>query len=63
MFTRAPSGSSFNVEMRVGALEETISVTGEGLVVDFQRIAPQAVLSKEVVEAIPTSQYFVRLGV
>ena len=37
MFTRAPSGSSFNVEIRVGALEETFSLTGEALVIDVQR--------------------------
>ena len=54
--------ATINAELRVGALEETITVTGESPVVDVQGVARQTVLSHEVVEAIPTSKYFVSLG-
>ena len=39
--------------MRVGALEETITVTGETPVVDVQTTQRETVLSADVVAAIP----------
>ena len=44
------------VEMRVGALEETITVTGETPVVDVQTARRETVLSADVVAAIPGSR-------
>src|SRR5216117_767767 len=41
------------VDMRVGALAETVTVTGETPVVDVQTTRRETVLSAEVVEAIP----------
>ena len=41
------------VDMRVGALEETITVTGETPVVDVQSTQRETVLSADVVAAIP----------
>ena len=41
------------IEMRVGALEETITVTGETPVVDVQTTQRETVLSADVVSAIP----------
>ena len=41
------------IEMRVGTLEETITVTGETPVVDVQTTARETVLSSDVVSAIP----------
>ena len=41
------------VDMRVGALEETITVTGETPVVDVQTTQRETVLSADVVAAIP----------
>ena len=55
--------ATINAELRVGALEETITVTGEAPVVDVQGVARQQVLTNETVEAIPTGKYFVSLGV
>jgi hypothetical protein len=55
--------ATVNAEMRVGSLEETITVTGEAPVVDVQGVARQQVLTRETVEAIPTGKYFVNLGV
>jgi len=41
------------IEMRVGALEETITVTGETPVVDVQSAQRETVLSPEAIAAIP----------
>jgi hypothetical protein len=45
-----------NLEMRVGALEETITVTGETPIVDVQSTTKQRVMSREVIDSIPTSR-------
>ena len=44
------------VEMHVGALEETITVSGETPVVDIQSTARETVLKADVVESIPGSR-------
>ena len=44
------------IEMRVGALEETITVTGETPVVDVQSTKRETVLSQEVISAIPATR-------
>ena len=48
--------ATVNAEMRVGALEETITVTGEASVVDTQSTAQTVTLGKEVLDAIPTGR-------
>src|SRR4029453_4208258 len=48
--------ATVNAELRVGALEETVTVTGETPVVDLQTAARQRVLSKEVLDAIPAGR-------
>ena len=55
--------ATINAEMKVGAQEETITVTGEAPTVDVQGVQRQRVLTNEVVEAVPTGKYFVNLGV
>jgi hypothetical protein len=49
--------ASLNAEMRVGAIEETITVTGETPVVDVQSAARQRVLDQEIMEAIPANRF------
>ena len=49
--------------MRVGALEETITVTGEAPVVDVQGVARQRTLSADVIDAVPTGRNYTNLGV
>ena len=49
--------------MKVGAIEETITVTGETPIVDIQSTARQQVLNKDVIEAIPTGRSYSALGV
>ena len=48
--------ASVSTEMRVGALEETITVTGETPIVDVQSAKVQQTVSKEILSAIPTSR-------
>ena len=46
--------ATVNAEMKVGALEETVTVTGASPVVDVQNVRTQTVLSREVLDALPT---------
>src|SRR5687768_9946806 len=43
---------SVHADLRVGALEETVTVTGESPVVDLQSAQRQTVLSNDVIKAI-----------
>src|SRR5262245_43467318 len=45
--------ASVNVELGVGAINETVTVTGESPVVDLQSARQQRVFSQEVLDAIP----------
>ena len=47
---------SINAEMRVGGLEETITVTGETPIVDVQSARRGATLSDEVIAALPATR-------
>ena len=42
--------------MRVGSLEETVTVTGEASVVDVQSVTQQVTLGKDVLDAIPAGR-------
>ena len=46
---------TINADMKVGNVAETITVTGETPVVDVQNASRQTVLSKDVLNAIPTA--------
>ena len=48
--------TSINAELRVGAVAESITVTGETPVVDVQSARQQTVLSGDVVRALPASR-------
>jgi hypothetical protein len=54
--------ASINADMRVGAVEETITVTGETPIVDVQSTARQRVLDQEVLEALPSGRTLAALG-
>ena len=45
-----------NAEMKVGSLEETVTVTGASPVVDVQNVRTQNVISRAVLDSIPTSK-------
>jgi hypothetical protein len=62
----ALSGSfvaTVNADLRVGALEETITVTGETPVVDVQSTTRQRVMDREVLDTIPTGSSEYAVGV
>ncbi|HEY7172444.1 MAG TPA: carboxypeptidase regulatory-like domain-containing protein [Vicinamibacterales bacterium] len=47
--------AAINAEMRLGSLEETITVSGQSPVVDVQNTAAQTVISSTVLDAIPSA--------
>src|SRR5688500_16565930 len=49
---------TIGAEMRVGALEETITVTGESPVVDVQTARQQMTIDGDVVRALPASRSY-----
>ena len=53
-----PAGftATVDAELSVGALEETVTVSGEAPVVDVQAISQAEVLDREVLDAIPTGR-------
>src|SRR6266540_7500257 len=55
--------ATVNAEMVVGALEETLTVTGETPVVDVQSTTRQQVMNREVMDAIPSAGSAYTLGV
>ena len=46
--------ATVNADLKVGALEETITVTGETPIVDVQSARAQQTVSKDILAAIPT---------
>jgi hypothetical protein len=48
--------ATINAELRVGGLEETITVTGEAPVVDIQSTKAETVLTRQVLDAIPAGR-------
>ena len=55
--------ATVNAELVVGALEETLTVTGETPVVDVQSTTRQQVMSRAVMDAIPSAGSAYTLGV
>jgi hypothetical protein len=48
--------ATINVELRVGVLEETVTVTGESPVVDVSSTSRVQVLTREALDALPTGR-------
>jgi hypothetical protein len=55
--------ATVNVEMTVGSVNETITVTGESPIVDVQGTTQQRVIDKEIVDAIPAGRSHQQLAV
>jgi len=53
---------TLNADMRVGALEESITVTGDAPVVDVSTAVHTQVLNREAIDAIPTGRTIQGLG-
>ena len=47
--------ATVNADLQVGSLEETITVTGEAPLVDTQNVRKQTVVSRELLDTLPTS--------
>ncbi len=54
--------ATINADMRVGAVEETITVSGESPVVDLRNATSQQVLSKTLLDAVPTGRSIWAVG-
>ena len=52
-----------DVELKVGSVTETLTVSGESPLVDVQNVIQQRVLDHEVIDAIPTGKYHYNLAV
>ncbi len=48
--------ATVNADLRVGSLEETITVSGAAPIVDVQSVGEQKVMNKEIIDNIPTSR-------
>ena len=53
---------SVDAELRVGSVEETITVTGEAPIVDTSSLTKQQVLNSELVDALPSARNYVTLA-
>src|SRR5262249_57797644 len=53
-----PAGFTANVnaDLRVGTLEETITVSGQSPVIDVQNTRQQTTMSRDVIDAIPAAK-------
>jgi len=55
--------ATVNAEMKVGTLEETITVTGESPIVDTQSITQRVVMTREVMDVLPTGRNIQAVGI
>ena len=55
--------ATVNAEMKVGTLEETITVTGESPVVDTQSITQRTVMTRDVLDVIPSGRNIQAVGI
>jgi hypothetical protein len=55
--------ASVNVDLRVGAVEETITVSGAAPVVDVQNVVSQKVMTRDLMENLPTGKTFATFAV
>ncbi len=54
--------ATVNAEMRVGALEESITITADAAVVDVTTAVHTAVLNRETIDSVPTARSIQGLG-
>jgi hypothetical protein len=55
--------ATVDVDLKVGSLQETITVTGESPIVDIQRTTQQRVFDQQVIEAIPAGRSHINMVV
>jgi hypothetical protein len=55
--------ATINVELRVGAVEETVIVSAASPLVDLQNVVQQRVMTRDVLDAVPTGKTFANVAV
>ena len=55
--------ATVNVQMAVGAVAETITVAGASPIVDVQSVTTQTVMTREVLDAVPTGRNIQAIGI
>src|SRR5437773_1825998 len=55
--------ATINAEMKVGAVEETITVSAESPIVDVSNITTRTVMTRDVLDAIPTGRNIQAVGI
>jgi hypothetical protein len=55
--------ATVNADLRVGALEETVTVSGVSPVIDTQTVLKRQVVAKDTIDAMPTSKNWSTIGV
>ena len=55
--------ATVNADLRVGALEETVTVSGASPIVDTQTVLKRQVVSKDTIDAMPTSKNWSTIGI
>ena len=55
--------ATVNADLRVGAVEETVTVTGESPLIDTQSVTQRKSLTHEAIDALPTGRSFQNLSV
>lgn len=54
--------ATISVELKVGAIEETVTVSGDAPLVDVQNVQRTAVLKRDLIDAVPTGRTYAQLG-
>src|SRR5258707_10857911 len=55
--------ATINADLKVGAMEETITVSAESPVVDTQSITTRTVMTREILDALPTGRNIQAVGI
>jgi hypothetical protein len=55
--------ATINAEMKVGAVQETITVTAESPIVDVSSITTRTVMTREVIDSIPSGRNIQAVGI
>src|SRR4051812_49714175 len=55
--------ATVNADLRIGALEETVTVSGASPIVDTQTVLKRQVVAKDTIDAMPTSKNWSTIGV
>jgi hypothetical protein len=54
--------ANVNADLKVGALEETITVSGQTPLVDVAQAARTQVITRDIIDALPTTRNIMSIG-